>query len=62
MVKNGCCQSDQGTLKLTLFQEGTDGIDCSFACWYKFRKAESCFNDFWVDIVKKMHDLLVLVT
>ena len=23
-----------------------------FVCWYKFRKAEGCFNDFGVGVVK----------
>ena len=30
MVKNGCGQSGCGTLKLTVFQEWTDGINCFF--------------------------------
>ena len=37
----------------------TDGIDLFFACWYKFRKAKSCFNDFWVGLVKNSRGLLV---
>ena len=30
MVKNGCGQSGYGILKLTVFQEWTDGINCFF--------------------------------
>ena len=30
MVKNGCGQSGCGILKLTIFQEWTDGINCFF--------------------------------
>ena len=35
-----------------------DWIDF-FACWYKFRKAKSSFNDFWVDGIKNGHGHLV---
>ena len=28
ILKNGCGQSDHGTLKSTLFEELTDGISC----------------------------------
>ena len=36
MVKNGYGQSSLWTLKLTVSQEWTDGINWFFACWYKF--------------------------
>ena len=32
MVKNGCAQSCYATLKLTVSEEWTDGINCFFAC------------------------------
>ena len=54
MVKNGCGQSGYETLKLNVSQERTLGINI-FARCCKFRKAKSCFNDFWVDVV---HDTL----
>ena len=46
------------TLKLTESQKLTVGINFFFACWYKFRKAESWFNDFCVGGVKNVHGLL----
>ena len=36
MVKNGYGQYGLWTLKFTLPQEWTDGINRIFACWYKF--------------------------
>ena len=52
MVKNGYGHSGQRTLKLAVSQEWIDGINWLFGCFYKFRKAKSCCNDFWVDVVK----------
>ena len=40
-----------------LSQEWTERINCFFTCWYKFRKARSCFNDFWVGMVNNGHGL-----
>ena len=37
------------TLKLVTSKERSDVINLFFACFYKFRKAESCFNKFSVD-------------
>ena len=37
MVKNECGQSCDGTLKLTVTEDWTDGINWSFACWYKWK-------------------------
>ena len=62
VVKNGCGESGYRTLKLTVSQECTDRVTKFFKCWYKFRKAKSCFNDFWVGMVKNGHDLLVQET
>ena len=52
MVRDGCSQPCHRTLKLTVSQEWVDGLN-------KFRKAESNFNDFWVDVVKIGRDYLV---
>ena len=40
MVKNGCGQSGDGTVKLTVSKEWTDGIN-HFIYWYWFRKIKS---------------------
>ena len=50
MVKNGCGQSGYETLKLNVSEEWTVGINWFFVLCYKFRKAKSCFNDFWVGV------------
>ena len=52
MVKNGCGQSDDGTLKLTISGEWTDGINWFFACWYVTTKIKSWSNIFWVGVLK----------
>ena len=59
MVKNKCDQSGHETLKLTVSQEWIDGMNWFFAYWCKFRKAESYFNDFRVDVVKNLCGHLV---
>ena len=46
MVKNGCGQSCDGTLKLTVSEEWADGISWFLACWYRFTFI------FWIVIVK----------
>ena len=45
-------------VKLTLSQEWIDGMNWFFACWWKFRKAKSCLNAFWVGVVKTSFDYL----
>ena len=52
MVKNGCGQSCDGILKLTVSEEWIDGIDWYFACWYSFTKIKSWSKIFWVGLVK----------
>ena len=52
MARNGCGQSGHRTLKLAVSQEWIDGMNWFFACWCKFKKAKSYFNDFWVGQVK----------
>ena len=46
MIKNGCDKSGDGTLKLTVPEEWTDGINWFFACWYKFSKTRSWSKKF----------------
>ena len=58
MLKNGCGQSVQGTLKLAVSQEWIDGMKWFFACLCKFRKAKCLFIDFWVGMVKNGHGFL----
>ena len=62
VVRDGCGQSVQGTLKLTVSQEWIDGMSWFFAYWCKFRKARSYFNDFWVGVFKNGHGRVVCET
>ena len=41
VVKNGCGQSCDGTLKLTLSEEWKNGINLFFACWCRFITVKS---------------------
>ena len=50
------------TLKSAVSQESVDEVSWFFVCWYKFRKAKSFFNNFWVVVVKNGCGLLGLVT
>ena len=52
MVKNGCGQSSLWSLKLTLSEEWTDGIDCFFRCWYKLMQIKMCLKILGVSLVK----------
>ena len=52
VVKNGCGQSWDGTLKLTLFEEWTNGINWFFACWCRFIRIKSSSKMYWVGMVK----------
>ena len=45
MVKNGCGQSGLCTLKLTVSQEWTDGINWLFRCNYKFMKIKKVIEN-----------------
>ena len=40
MVKNGCGESDDGILELSLSDEWTDGTNWFFACWYRFTQID----------------------
>ena len=59
MVKNGCGQSGEQTLKLTLSQKCRDGVEWVFSSWYKLKKAKSWFKDFYVGVAISGHGLLV---
>ena len=41
-----------GTLKSAVLQELIDEMSWFFPCWYKFRKAKSYFNNYWLNMVK----------
>ena len=47
MVKNVYGKSVHKTLKLTVSEEWTDGINWFFACWYRFTKTKSWSKYFW---------------
>ena len=38
MIKNGCGQSVDRTLKLSVSEEWADKMNWFFACWYRFTK------------------------
>ena len=52
VVKNGCCHSGLKTLKLSVSQERIIEINLFFDVLIKLIKAKSCFNSFWVLVVK----------
>ena len=45
------------TLKSAVSQEWIDEMSCFFACWSKFRKTKSYFDNYWVVMVKNEHGL-----
>ena len=52
MVKNGCGQSLDRALKLTVSEEWTDGIKWFFACWHIHKNWKLNKKLFWVGMVK----------
>ena len=52
MVKNGCDQSCDGTLKLTLSEKWTNGINWFLASWCRFITVKSWSKIYWVGMVK----------
>ena len=56
MVKNGCGQSGDRTLKLTVSEKWTDGINWFFAWWYRFTKIKSRSKVFSVGMVKNRYE------
>ena len=51
VVKNKCDHLGPGTLKLAASQEGIHGVNWFFAWRYKFRKAKSFYDNYWVGVV-----------
>ena len=62
IFKNGCGHSVLRTLKLAVCQGKFDEINWFLVCWYKFMKAKSCLNNFFVVVVKNECGLLILGT
>ena len=50
--KNGRSLLGIRTLKSAVSQVWIDEFGCYFACWYKFWKAKSHFNNYWMGMVK----------
>ena len=55
MVKNGSDLLDHETF---VSQKWIAVMSWFFVRWYKFRKAKSYFNNYWMDIVKNGPDIL----
>ena len=51
VVKNGCSFFGLGTLRSALSWGWIDELSW-FACWYKFKKVNSYFDNYWVAKVK----------
>ena len=62
IFKNACGHSVLRTLKLAACQGKFDEINWFLVCWYKFMKAKSYFNNFFVVVVKNECGLLILGT
>ena len=60
VVKNGCGKSGHMTQKSTVSQERINGINWFLVCWWKFRKAWSYVNKFWMLVFKNGCGLLGL--
>ena len=56
VIKNGHGLLGLGTLKSAVSQEWNN----FFACWYKFMKAKSYLNNYWVDVVKNGQSLKIV--
>ena len=54
LVKNGCSHSGHKTLKLAISWKSIDETNWIFAYWYKFREAESYFNNSRVGMVRNL--------
>ena len=52
LVRNGCGQSSDGTIKLTVSEGWADEINCFFACWYVITKIKIWLKIFWLGMVK----------
>ena len=47
-----------GTLNSAVSQEWIDEMSWFFVCWYKFKKAKSYFNSYWVGMVRNARDFI----
>ena len=52
VVKNGCGQSCDGTLKLTPSEAWKNEINWFFACWCRFKTVKSWSKIYWVGMFK----------
>ena len=52
VVQNGSGLLRLGSLKSAVSQESIYKMSWFFACWYKFRKAKSYFDNYWLGIIK----------
>ena len=57
VIKNGRGLLGLGTLKSALSQEWINELGSFVACWCKFMKAKSYFNNYWVGVVKNEQGL-----
>ena len=60
VIKNGHGLLDLGTQKSPVSQDWMDELGRFFACWYKFMKAKSYFNNYWVGLVKNWQGLKIV--
>ena len=58
VVKNGCDLLGLETLKSAVSQEWIDQMSWFFACWSKFRRTKSYFDNYWVAMVKNEFGLI----
>ena len=58
VIKNEHCLLGLGTLKYAVSQVWIDEFGWFFACWYKFWKAKSYFNNYWMGMVKNGEGLI----
>ena len=52
VIKNGCGLLGLQTPKAAVSQEWVNELGWFFACWYKFMKAKSYFNNYWMGVIK----------
>ena len=58
VTKNGWGLLGCGTLTSAVSQEGIYELVWFFTCWFKFTKAKSYFDNYWVDMVKNGQGLI----
>ena len=57
VIKNGLGLLGLGTQKSAVSQEWINELGSFVACWCKFMKAKSYFNNYWVGVVKNEQGL-----